>query len=141
HKGPLTLHLACASKETGKLQYVGKALGCPTSRGKLVHFPGDAPVQACLLNKSQPGPLRRASVPAAHRHAVPGMLFRVDNANQCKPPKHRDTTSVVLPGKSDIKLCAGRRRGTIREVQAYSACNQFEFPDRKSTRLNSSHRT
>jgi hypothetical protein len=108
---PVKVHLACAAKGSGLLQYANKASDCPKSRGKVVHFPDDFPVHAC---KSK---------------TTPHELFRVSGSGKCKAPKHPNTRAVTLPGPQDIKLCIGAAHGTLRVVGKYSACKS---PDRRA---------
>jgi hypothetical protein len=119
---PTNVKLACAAHGGGLLHYVAKVSDCPTSRGRLVHFPGDFPVHAC---KSK---------------STPHELFRVSDASKCKAPEHPNTRALTLPGANDIKLCIGAAKGTLRVVGKYSRCKP---PDRRGvlTRLPSGRTT
>jgi VCBS repeat-containing protein len=124
---PKKLTLACAAKGSGKLQYVAQSSECPASRGTLVRFPKDSPVRACQLTKGNPGVSKAALPPPAHPHHVAGMLFRVTGPGQCHGPKYPDSKPVFLPKAQDVKLCAGKRHGTVRVVAKFSQCNNLEF--------------
>ncbi|HEX8075312.1 MAG TPA: Ig-like domain-containing protein, partial [Thermoleophilaceae bacterium] len=128
-KSPRVMTLACAEKGDGKLQYVSKASKCPSSRGKLVRFSGDAPVDACRMEHGKRSTLRSARKlpPPAHRRTKAGMLFLVSDPSECAPPSQPNQTAVSLPQTSDIKFCAGKRRGTLRWVTKFSKCNRLEF--------------
>ncbi|HKP89926.1 MAG TPA: tandem-95 repeat protein [Thermoleophilaceae bacterium] len=106
-QAPRTMKLACAKKGSGELQYVGKAGDCPSSRGKLIHFPADAPVHVC--QETNGGALSRVGGPAA-----------------CRPPKHPGTRAVVLPQTTDQKLCTAKSDGAARAVGSFSACKGSE---------------
>ena len=133
---PKTMTLACAKKDTGKLQYVSTAADCPQSRGKLIHFPQDRPVKVCELDKDNPMVRKAALPPPAHPHNVKGMLFKVAFLRQCHGPKYPDSHGVFLPKAYAMKLCAGKRHGTVREVASFALCNSLEFPVALAKRPN-----
>ncbi|HKP89932.1 MAG TPA: tandem-95 repeat protein [Thermoleophilaceae bacterium] len=126
---PKVMHVACARNGGGKLQYLPDGTtGC---KGEVIHFPKDAPVTACQLDKgnSQIYEAKAKLPPPAHPHAVRGMLFVVSGPGKCKAPKYPDSHARQLPStEKDLKLCAGRRRGTVRVVSKFSKCNDLEDP-------------
>jgi hypothetical protein len=126
---PKVMHVACARAGGGKLQY--RPDGTKDCSGTIIHFPKDGPVTACQLDKGNSQVYEAQAkklAPPAHKHAVVGMLFVVSGPGKCKAPKYPDSHARVLPptGK-DLKLCAGKRRGTVRVVNKFSACNDLEF--------------
>ena len=124
--GPKVLRVACAHDGGGKLQYL--APGTKKCGGDVVHFPDDAPVVACQLDKPNDLKFKGKLAPPAHKHNVPGMLFVVSSGAKCKPPQYPDSHAVTLPRPAaDLKLCAGKRRGTVRVVTKFTACNDREF--------------
>jgi Bacterial Ig domain/Bacterial cadherin-like domain len=125
---PKTMDLGCAKNGAGKLQYVSKAKYCKPSRGELIRFPQDTPVTACQLDKGNDKiyEAKAKLPPPAHPHAVKGMLFIVSGAGKCHAPKYPDSHAVTLPKEKDLKLCAGRRHGTVRVVGKFSKCNDLE---------------
>jgi hypothetical protein len=125
---PKVMHVACARASGGKLQY--RPDGTEDCAGKIIHFPKDAPVTACQLDKGNSNVYEAQAklAPPAHKHAVTGMLFVVSGPGKCKAPKYPDSHPRVLPPtKKNLRLCAGKRRGTVRVVNKFSQCNDLEF--------------
>jgi hypothetical protein len=125
---PKTMHVACARNGGGKLQYLPD--GTQSCKGKVIQFPKDAPVTACQLDKGNSNIYEAHAklAPPAHKHSVAGMLFVVSSPSKCKAPKYPDSHARTLPPtKKNLKLCAGKRRGTVRVVDKFSKCNDLEF--------------
>jgi hypothetical protein len=126
---PTTLHVACARDGGGKLQILPN--GTKSCKGRLLHFPKGGPVTACQLDQGNSNIYEAHAklAPPAHPHSVAGMLFVVAGPGKCKAPKYPHSHARKLPPpKKDLKLCAGKRRGTVRAVSSYSDCNGLEFP-------------
>jgi hypothetical protein len=125
---PRTMHVACARDGGGKLQY--RPVGTTACAGTIIRFPQDGSVTACQLDKgnSQTYEARAKLARPAHPHAVAGMLFVVSGPGKCRAPRYPDSHPRSLPPtKNDLRLCAGKRRGTVRVVERFSRCGDLEF--------------